>query len=212
MANFGLSLPIIARLNANTGKYRDRFKCGKAISTSVTPAYATGTLYADNGKAEEVKEFTNAAVALGVTTMPKKASEVLFGHEVKEDGTITDRATDEGDYVGYGFVVREMNEGKKQHRGCILLKVKFQEGEESYSTKGDNITFGTPTLNGTAEKIGVGDDKEEWRIKSPFFETEKEAEDWIEKMFDKMSEIVEESGTEGESGTGGVAGEEKGTE
>lgn len=205
MANFGLSLPTIAKLNTNTGKYSDRFKCGKATNTSVVPNYATGTLWADNRKAEDVKEFKDATVTLGVDSMPIKASDVVFGHKVNEDGTISDRATDEGNYVGYGFVGREMKEGKKQYRGCILLKVKFQEGEESYSTKGDNITFGTPTLTGSAEQIGVGTNKEEWRIKSPFFETEAEAEDWINKFFDDNSE---------NPGTGGsdTTGSEQGTE
>lgn len=194
MANFGLSLPTIAKLNTSTGKYSEKFKCGKAISTSVVPNYATGVLWADNGKAEDVKEFKDATVTLGVDSMPIKSAEVMYGHEVKEDGAIIERATDQENYVGYGFVGREMKEGKKQYRGCILLKVKFQEGEESYSSKGDNITFGTPTLTGSAEQIGVGSDKEEWRIKSQFFATEKEADDWIEKFFDDNSE---DPGTEG---------------
>lgn len=203
MANFGLSCPIIAELNVNTGKYSNLFRCGKAVNTSVVPNYATGTLYADNGKAEDVKEFKDATVNLEVDSMPIKAAEVLFGHKVEEDGTITDRASDEGKYVGYGFIAREMHEGKKLHRGCILLKTKFQEGEESFTTKGDNITFGTPKLSGAAEQIGVGDEPEEWRIKSPFFKTQKEALDWIEKWFE------DHAADEGETGAGGS---EQGTE
>lgn len=202
MANFGLSLPTIAKLNTNTGKYSERFKCGHAINTSIVPNYATGTLWGDNRKVEDVKEFKDATITLGVDSMPVKASEVVFGHKVAEDGSISDRATDEGHYVGYGFIGREMKAGKKQYRACIILKAKFQEGEESYSTKGDNITFGTPTLTGSAEQIGVGTDREEWRIKSPFFETEEEADAWIDKFFDDNSE---------NPGTGG-SGTEQGTE
>lgn len=202
MANFGLSCPIIAKLNVNTGKYSDMFRCGKAVNTSVTPNYATGTLYADNAKAEEVKEFKDATINLEVDSMPIKAAEVVFGHKVEEDGTITERASDEGNYVGYGFVARELNNGRKQYRACILLKAKFQEGEESYTTKGDNITFGTPKLSGAAEQIGVGDEPEEWRKKSPFCENQKEALNWIEKEFDAMAETGGGAGT-GEAGTGG---------
>ncbi len=196
MANFGLSLPIIAKLNPDTGKYSDMFKCGTAVNTSVVPNYATGTLWGDNRKVEDVREFKDATVNIEVTSMPVKAAEVLFGHKVAEDGTVTEKASDEGNYVGYGFVAREMDGGRKKYRGCILLKVKFQEGEESYTTKGDNITFGTPKLSGAAEQIGVGDEPEEWRRKSPAFRKEKEAEDWIEKEFNVTS------GTEGESGAG----------
>lgn len=198
MANFGLSLPIIAKLNVNTGKYSDMFRCGKAINTSVTPNYATGALYADNGKAEEVKEFKDATVNLEVDSLPIKAADVVFGHKVEKDGTIRENASDEGNYVGYGFVARELKDGKKMHRGCILLKSKFQEGEESYTTKGDNITFGTPKLSGAAEQIGVGDEPEEWRIKSPFFNTQKDALKWIEEWFEEHGEAGEEADT-GES-------------
>ena len=207
MANFGLSLPIIAKLNTNTGKYSDSFKCGKAINTSIVPNYATGELWADNGKVEDVKEFKDATVTLGVNTMPENAAEVIFGHTVKADGSISEKTTDTANYVGYGFVAKEINEGKTQYRGCILLKVKFQEGEESYNTKGGNITFNTPTLSGSAVPIGVGDDKEEWKIKSPFFDTEKEAYEWIEEFFIDTSEKPvkgEESESGGETGTGGL--------
>lgn len=208
MANFGLSLPTIAKLNPNTGKYSKRFKCSKAIKTSIVPNYASGALFADNIKAEDVKEFKDATVTLGVDSMPAVASEVVFGHKVDEDGTITDRVSDEGNYVGYGFISREMKEGKKRYRACLLRKVKFQEGEESYDTKGDNITFGTPTLTGSAVQIGVGEDYEEWRKKSPYFETEKAADDWINKFFDDNAEAP---GTGEETGTGG-SGSEQATE
>lgn len=206
MANFGLSLPTIAKLNINTGKYSDKFKCGKAINTSIVPNYVSGDLYADNGKVEDVKEFTDATVTLGVNTMPVQAAKVLFGHTVNEDGSISEKTTDTANYVGYGFVAKEINEGKTQYRACILLKVKFQEGEESYNTKGSNITFGTPTLSGSAVQIGVGDNKEEWRIKSPFVDTEKEADEWIDNFFDSLSEKQENSGNGEETGTGGTTG------
>lgn len=212
MANFGLSLPIIAKLNTNTGTYSDMFQCGKAINTSVVPNYATGSLFADDKKAEDVKEFKDATVSLEVDSMPIKAAEVLFGHKVESNGEITERASDEGNYVGYGFVVRELNEGKKQYKGCILLKVKFQQGEESYTTKGDNITFGTPKLSGSAEQIGVGEEPEEWRKKSPFFKLQKEALEWIKEEFNVMTEEggeAENGETDGEVENGEVDGEQE---
>ena len=57
MANFGLSRPIIAKLNTETGKYSDAVKCGKAINTTVTPNYNTASLYADDAQQEQVEEF-----------------------------------------------------------------------------------------------------------------------------------------------------------
>lgn len=179
MANFGLSHPIIAKYNAETGVYSNAIKCGKAINTSVTPNYNEATLFADNGEDENVKEFKNASVELGVNTVPKKAVEMIFGHKVDEDGTETSNINDSGSYVGYGFIVAESNSGVKKYRACLLTKVKFKEGAESYQTKGDSIVFATPTLSGEAS----GNNKNDWRIKSPYFDTEKECDAWIlEKM------------------------------
>ena len=179
MANFGLSHPIIAKLNVATGVYSEALKCGKAIRTSVTPNYNEASLFADNAEDENVKEFKNASVELGVNSVPKKAAEMIFGHKIAEDGTETSNTNDSGSYVGYGFIVAETNSGVKKYRACFLTKVKFKEGAEDYQTKGDSVVFSTPTLSGEAS----GNNENDWRIKSPSFDTEKECDAWIlEKM------------------------------
>lgn len=175
MSYFGLSHPIIAKHNPETGTYSDALKCGKAINTSVTPNYNEASLFADNGEDENVKEFKNASVDLGVNTLPKKAGEIIFGHKIAEDGTETSNTDDSGSYVGYGFIVAEIISGTKKYRACLLTKVKFKEGAESYQTKGDSIVFTTPTLSGEAS----GNKDKVWRIKSPAFDTERECDEWI---------------------------------
>ena len=191
MANFGLSHPIIAKLNAATGIYSDAFKCGKAINTSVTPVYNSASLFADNAQQEEVNEFKNATVELGVDSLPIKAGELLFGHEITEDGEETSNTDDSGSYVGYGFNTAEMNSGVKRYRACFLPKVKFQEGAESYTTKGDSIQFSTPTISGVA----TGNNNKDWRKKSKYFDSEEECDEWIlEKM--GLSEVTQEPSTE----------------
>lgn len=180
MANFGLSKPWIAKYNPNTNKYSDAFKCGKAINTSVTPNFNEAPLYADNQVDEAVSEFKNANVTLGVNSVPLKAARIMFGHTIKEDGTEIHKSGDSSNYVGYGFVVAEMQNGKKKYRACVLKKVLFKEGEESYETKGDSIVFKTPSLSGTVLPVEDG----EWRVKSPIFDTEDEADLWIQKKLD----------------------------
>lgn len=175
MPNFGLSHPIIAKHNVAAGTYTNAIKCGKAINTSVTQNYNEASTYADNAMDESVKEFKNATVELGVNKVPKDAVEILFGHKIAEDGTETSNTEDSGSYVGYGFITAEMNSGVKQYRACLLTKVKFKEGAESYQTKGDSIQFSTPTLSGEA----FGNNENVWRIKSPYFNTEKECDEWI---------------------------------
>lgn len=180
MAYFGLSKPWIARYNPETDRYTDGFKCGKAISTSITPNYNETSLYADNQQTENVTEFKNANVSLGVDRMPVQASSVVFGHSVNEEGGVTSKTGDAANYVGYGFVTAEMLDGVQKYQACLVRKVKFKEGEESYDTKGDSIVFKTPTLSGTA----MGTSRTDWRKKSPYFFTEDEADEWLQLQLD----------------------------
>lgn len=176
MANFGLSLPWMAKLNTSTGAYSDAFKCGKAINTSVTPNYNEASLFADDQEQESAKEFKNANVVLGTDRLPKEAATIVFGHTVDTDGVETDHVDDSANYVGYGFITCEMVDGVKKYRACLLHKVKFTEGEESFTTKGDSITFGTPTINGTATADSDGN----WRTKSKFYEDKDDADEWLQ--------------------------------
>lgn len=178
MANFGISHPWVAKLDMTTGKYKDGFRCGKAVNTSVTPNFNEGSMFADNQEQEHVKEFKNATVSLGVDRLPVVASKTMFGHDVTEDGEEINNVEDPSNYVGYGFITAELVDSKKRYRACILLKVLFSEGEESFETKGDSIVFKSPTLSGIALAMENGD----WRVKSPYFATEKEADLWIQKM------------------------------
>jgi len=179
MAYFGLSKPWIASLNVTTNKYSNALKIGEAVSTNVNPNYVKGELYGDNKQVENVNEFINANVTLGVTRLPATASPMLFGHSVEEDGTEKSNSEDNSPYVGYGFITAEMISGVKKYRACVLYKVQFTEGEEGFQTKGNQINFVTPQLNGTAVALDNGD----WRIKSPAFDTEVAADEWIQEQF-----------------------------
>lgn len=179
MANFGLSRPWIAKYNPETNRYNNAFKCGKAVNTSVTPNYNEASMFADNQQTENISEFKNANVSLGVDRLPVQAAGIMFGHTVKESGEEISKTEDSSGYVGYGFITAEMNSGIKKYRACVLLKVQFKEGEESYETKGDSIVFKAPALSGIAMAIDTG----EWRKKSPYFDTEEEADQWIQTEF-----------------------------
>lgn len=183
MANFGISKPYIAKYGWDSSEkdynYSEGMSMGRSVSTSVTPNYNESSLYADNIQAEYVNEFTNASLTMGVDRIPVQAGELLFGHQTDESGVETSAGNDSGNYVGYGFVTAEMVENVKKYRACILTKVKMVEGEESYTTKGDSITFATPSLSGQA----MADDNNVWRIKSGYYTSEAQAEAWIKEKF-----------------------------
>ena len=193
--NFGLSKPIVAKYNYNpsTGvvSYSDRLVVGEGVNTSITPSYANAKLYGDNKAVEEVNEFKNAAVTLGVTTMPAEAGPPLFGHTLDADKkTEHSKAGDVSNFVGYGFTAKNSD---GTYDACVLRKVKFVEGEDAYSTKGESITFKTPTLNGSAL---TPDDDGDWRTKQFGFASEALAVAWIDTTLGLTTQSAGGSGNE----------------
>jgi phi13 family phage major tail protein len=165
MAYYGLSKPIIAKRNEATGTYSEAFQCGEAIGTSIDPQYAEGKQYGDNRLVEQVKIFREADLTLDVTRLPLVAETVMFGHHVDaETGKVTYKASDRSNYVGYGFVITEIEGGEQTHTAAFIPKAKFEVGQESYSTRGENIEFQNPSLSGKAFALP----NEEWRIKQTF--------------------------------------------
>ena len=178
MAYYGLSNPYIAKY-LPSGKYEKGMYLGEGISTEVTPSYAEGSLYGDNAQVESVKEFTSADVTIGVTKVPATAVPILFGHTVDSDGNEVSNADDAAGYFGYGFIVRKIESGVFSYQAVALLKVQAAEGTESYQTKGDSVTFSTPSLTGKAMAVAGGN----WRIKSANLSTLAAAQQWIEDQF-----------------------------
>lgn len=178
MAYYGLSHPVIAALDTEAGTYSKGMIVGKLVGTTVTPTYAEGSLYADNAQCEHEKRFSKATVDAEVSTIPIAAGQILFGHKA---GSETDaksseisNTADQPGYCGYGFVGTEVVDGTKSFTACWLPKVQFSEGDDSYSTTGENITFNTQKISGEA----LGDKDGVWRTKATF-ESEDAAYSWL---------------------------------
>lgn len=167
MAYIGLAYPTIAKLDPNTNTYSNGFRMGEAVSVNITTNYNEANLTGDNIIVETVKEFRNGTIDLGITTIPIEAYSAVFGHQVTEteDGTsIIDKTDDVPNYVGVGLVKEELVKGKKSYIAMWIKKVLFTETGENATTKGETISFQTPTITGTVMAL---DDKT-WRERKIF--------------------------------------------
>lgn len=165
MAFYGLRKPFVASYDKESNSYSNGFQCGKAIGVSVTPNYVEGSLYADDEQDEYEKAFQNANVTLNTNTLPVQAAKTMYGHEIDEEkGKIIYKTTDESNYVGVGFVVAQTVSGKKSFVATIITCVKFTEAAEEFSTKGESITYVTPSQEGLA----IADANSEWKVKETF--------------------------------------------
>lgn len=118
----------------------------KAISAGLSVELAEATLYADDGASETVKEFKKGTLTLGVDDIGTTAAADLTGAEVDDNGVLISTSEDGGDPVAIGFRARKAN-GKYKY--FWLYRVKFGIPSTDLATKGDSITFSTPTIEGT---------------------------------------------------------------
>lgn len=176
MAYYGLSKPIIAKLNPETGAYSSGMVLAQLVGTNVTPQFAEGSLFCDNKLGYHKKMFKEADVSVETDYVPLSACEILFGHTLdttkKQE---TSKSTDTPSYVGYGFIgEEETSEGMKEFTACWMTKVQFSEGADDLKTRGDTITFGTHKLSGKA----FADKNNVWREKQ-VFDTEDAALEYL---------------------------------
>lgn len=121
----------------------------KAISAELSVELAEATLYADDGAAEIIKEFKNGTLSLGVDDIGRAAAEELTGATTDDNGVLVSTSEDSGNPVAIGFRAKKAN-GK--YRYFWLYRVKFGVPGTNLATKGDSITFSTPTIEGTVSR------------------------------------------------------------
>lgn len=163
----------------STPKYTNGFQVGAGMAVQINPQYAEGSVYGDNRRVKYKKKFKNANVTLGTTSLPKECQSVMFGRTAGSDGEITSNGLkDEAKYIGLGLYSREEGEddSKEKFTALWMYKVKFEDPGDDFETEGENITYKTPSLTGSAEMLKNGD----WRTKKQF-ETEDEAIAWIKE-------------------------------
>lgn len=118
----------------------------KAMTADLSVELNEAVLYADDGAAEVVKEFKSGTLSLGVDDIGAAVAGDLTGSTIDLNGVVISASEDGGDPVAVGFRAKKSN-GK--YRYYWLYRVKFGIPATNLATKGDSITFSTPTIEGT---------------------------------------------------------------
>lgn len=149
MATIGLDklyyAPITEDANGNE-TYGTPVQLAKAISAELSIELNEATLYADDGQAEAVKEFKSGTISLGIDDLGNEKAAALVGATVDANGVLISSGEDVSQYVAIGFRAKRAN-GKYKY--FWLYRVLFGIPATSLATKGDSITFSTPTIEGT---------------------------------------------------------------
>ena len=159
MATIGLDKLYYAKITEDKDgneTYASPVQLAKAISADLSVELAEATLYADDGAAEIVKEFKSGTLSLGVDDLGGTVASDLTCSTIDSNGVVISAAEDGGDPVAIGFRAKKSN-GK--YRYFWLYRVKFGIPATALATKGDSITFNTPTIEGTIMRRNKVDTK-----------------------------------------------------
>ena len=149
MATIGLDKLFYAKItedDAGDETYGTPVQLAKAMNADLSVELAEATLYADDGASEIVKEFKNGTLSLGVDDIGAAVASDLTGATIDANGVVVSASEDGGEPVAVGFRAKKSN-GKYKY--YWLYRVKFGIPATNLATKGDSITFSTPTIEGT---------------------------------------------------------------
>lgn len=149
MATIGLDKLYYSKITEDASgneTYATPVTLAKAVSAELSVELAEATLYADDAAAEIVKEFKSGTLTLGVDDIGIDVAAILTGAQIDKNNVLISGGQDAGSPVAIGFRAKKSN-GKYKY--YWLYKVKFGIPAASLATKGDSITFSTPSIEGT---------------------------------------------------------------
>lgn len=149
MATIGLDKLFYAKITEGENgeeTYGKPSSMAKAMTADLSVELAEATLYADDGAAEIVKEFKSGTLSLGIDDIGATLASDLTGAVIDKNGVIVSTTEDGGAPVAVGFRAKKAN-GKYKY--YWLYRVIFGIPATNLATKGDGITFSTPTIEGT---------------------------------------------------------------
>lgn len=170
----------------------------KAMTAELSIELNEATLYADDGAAEMVKEFKNGTLSLGVDDIGVSAAEALTGAKVDSNGVLISASENDGAPVAVGFRARKSN---GTYRYFWLYRVKFAVPSTNLQTKGDSITFSTPTIEGTIMRRNKLDGRNEHPWKAEVNEDDASVaastiSGWYTEVYEPVYSAEDEGGNE----------------
>ena len=148
MATVGLDRLYYSKITEDTAgdeTYGTPQLLAKAISADLEIELNEATLFADDSAAEVVKEFKSGKLSLGINDIGAAVACDLIGAVIDDNGVLISQSEGMAAPVAVGFRAK-LSTGK--YRLYWLYRVIFGIPSTNLQTKGESITFSTPTIEG----------------------------------------------------------------
>lgn len=193
MPSFDLRGIHVAKYKSENGalSYSEPTRVGDAMNVNLELKFAEGRLYAESRLAEYIKLATGGTISVAVKYIPKAAQIMMYGAKEKQRTVnassvsgLSYTAKDVANYVGCSFYAPDKIDGVPKFTCVFVSKVLFGPPSLAYQTKGESITFNTPTTTGEF----LGDDSDEQQLfETAIADDEATAKAWCEQV---LSEAV----------------------
>ena len=161
MPAFDLRHVQVAKYNYSNSavSYTNKTSAGEAMTAQLELRFAEGSLYADGRLAEYIRQAVGGSISLGVKYLPTAAQTLMYGASATTRSVGASPSTasvaglvygayDEPGYVGVSFYAPDMVDGAEKYTCVFVRKALFGPPSLNYQTKGENISFQTPTTTG----------------------------------------------------------------
>lgn len=160
MATIGLRYPVYAPLTedeaAGTHSYTAGKVAAKAIKVDMSLNIAESKLPADDNTSESVREFIDGKLTFTADDLDSSVRKDWLGNttesvtvDTQPVEVLVSKESDTPGYFGFGFILTKIKNKVRLYRAIIYTKVQFGEPSESAETKGQQINWQTPTIEGT---------------------------------------------------------------
>ena len=186
--NVGMMYPVWAPLESHTDgsmpTYGDGRVLQEARNATVNRTYSNNPLYGDDHIVDDDNGLDALTISFESTGLTDEDRKAVLGEEENSDNTTGGLwvSGEETPWGGFGYIRKMRTNGVKSFEAWFTLKVKFQEESQATQTKENQISWGTPTLNGRADGIYVDNsDKLRWQLHRTF-STIAAAKTWLNTL------------------------------
>ena len=180
---YAVAAPIQTEADGQAITYGKGQVIGGMMTAEISYTRNSNPLYADDRVMEEDNSITGGTIKMGVDDVNDDARVMMLG-DVKEGDAGEEVYHETGEsapYVGTGYIRVSRKDNKTNYIAYWVHKAIFGIGTESAKTKGQNIEWQTPTLEGSI--MGV---KNNAALQTRFrerrtFTKESEARAWLNK-------------------------------
>jgi hypothetical protein len=159
------------------------FVIGKAITGNLTINRNDNPLRADDAIAEDDNGITSMDLELGLDDLMEDIQDKMGLLKAVTAGspsvTTYYETSASAKAIGLGYIRVRRKNGVTKYQGVWIYKAIFSKNSENSQTKGENIEWNTPTVNGRCFGLSIDSTGDLSYRKIQNFDTEADAATWL---------------------------------